>query len=210
MLHELVKTWFVWVEQWGVWGVFILMAMESSVFPVPSEIVMAPAAFWAAQGKMSFVGVILAGTAGSLIGALITYYMAQFLGRPFLSRYGKYVFMPSEKIALAEAWARDRGLPGVFFARLLPVIRHFISIPAGILKMNVVSFSLVTTLGAGLWCSVLAWFGKEVIGDHPELLQSPEDLSHVMKAKLIWFVGAIVVLMGMYIYVNRTPRKSST
>ena len=124
MLHELLKTWFLWVEQWGYFGVFILMAMESSIFPVPSEIVMPPAAFWAAQGRMDFWGVVAAGTLGSLFGSLVTYYAAQFLGRPVVARFGKYFFMSEEKVAMAEAFILRHGLVGIFVARLLPVVRH--------------------------------------------------------------------------------------
>src|SRR3954468_4182764 len=97
MLHELIKVWFGWVEAWGYAGVFLLMALESSIVPVPSEIIMPPAAFWAAQGRMSFVGVILAGTFGSLFGSLVSYFVAQWAGRPLLRRYGKYVLMPEAK-----------------------------------------------------------------------------------------------------------------
>jgi membrane protein DedA with SNARE-associated domain len=90
MLHHLLQTWFQWVELGGYWGVFILMAMESSIIPVPSEIVMPPAAFWAAQGRMDFVGVILAGTAGSYFGSVLSYFASRWLSESLLTRYGKF------------------------------------------------------------------------------------------------------------------------
>lgn len=209
MLHELLKTWFLWVEQWGYVGVFILMAMESSIFPVPSEIVMPPAAFWAAQGKMDFWGVVLAGTLGSLFGSVVTYYAAQWLGRPIVSRYGKYFLLNDQKVAMAEAFIVKHGLVGIFVARLLPVVRHLISIPAGLFRMKIIPFSIVTTIGAGIWCFLLSWFGEKVIGDHPELLQSPEELVHVMKAKLIWFVGAILAFAVLYAFVVQMKKKTA-
>src|SRR3954463_541687 len=101
MIHELVRTWFGWVEQWGYWGVFLLMAMESSIIPVPSEIVMPPAAFWAAQGRMDFWGVVAAGTAGSYFGSAISYWVAQWLGLPLINRYGKFFLMGPDKIRMA-------------------------------------------------------------------------------------------------------------
>src|SRR5438067_8978825 len=119
MLHELLRTWFGWVEAWGYWGVFLLMAMESSIIPVPSEVVMPPAAFWAAQGKMTFAGVILAGTLGSYAGSAVSYWASLWLGLPILKRYGKYVLLPPKKLELAERWIQEYGATGVFTARLL-------------------------------------------------------------------------------------------
>jgi membrane protein DedA with SNARE-associated domain len=214
LLHSLITIWFGWVEAWGYAGVFILMAMESSIFPVPSEIVMPPAAFWAVQGqgKMSFAGVVLAGTAGSYFGSIVTYWASRWLGVPFIAKYGHYVGITPQKLRLAEGWVKSYGATGIFLARFLPVVRHLISIPAGICKMPVATFSLTTTVGAGLWCWVLAWFGAEVIGASPELLQSPEAMIAVIKAKLGWLVAGVGVLTVLYVGVlwqkkraNRAP-----
>lgn len=210
MLHELMKTWFVWVEQWGYWGVFILMAMESSIIPVPSEVVMPPAAFWAAQGKMSFWGVVFAGTAGSWFGSIISYLVAQWVGLPFIKRYGRYFLFSEQKILLAEKWVSQYGVPGIFVARLLPVVRHLISIPAGVFRMPVLKFSIVTTLGAFIWCTILSWFGQEVLGGNPELLNSPAEMVHVMKSKLHLFVGGVVVLAVLYAFVIRFKKSAVT
>ena len=198
MLHELIRTWFGWVEAWGYVGVFLLMAMESSIIPVPSEVVMPPAAFWAAQGKMSLSGVIIAGTLGSYFGSVLNYWVARWVGQPVVERYGKYFLMPPAKLKNAEAWIFRFGSGGIFLARLLPVVRHLISIPAGVLKMPFTAFSVATVAGAGLWCTVLAWFGEEVIGSQPDLLQSPEAMVHAIKDKLHWFVFAVVALGFLY------------
>ncbi len=208
MLHELLKIWFEWVRDWGYFGVFILMAMESSIFPVPSEVVMPPAAFWAAQGQMSFWGVVLAGTAGSWFGSAITYFVARWAGTPLVQRYGKWFLLGPEKVALAEGWIQDFGMAGVFMARLLPVVRHLISIPAGLFRMRFAGFSAVTTTGALLWCTILSWFGEKVVGDRPDLLDSPDALVSVMKEKLIWFVGAVLILGVLYLFVKRGRSKS--
>ncbi|MDX2199890.1 MAG: DedA family protein [Phycisphaerae bacterium] len=201
MLHDLVKFWFHLVQDWGYTGVFFLMAAESSIIPVPSEVVMPPAAFWAAQGKMSFWGVVLAGTLGSWFGSAVSYYVAQWIGLPLLHRYGKYVLLPEAKLKMAERWVSQYGVPGIFIARLLPVVRHLISMPAGVFRMNFLKFSIVTTIGAGIWCWVLAWFGKEVIGAHPELLNSPDEMVHAIKDKLMWFVGFVLVFAVLYAIV---------
>lgn len=212
MLHSFITIWFHWVDQWGYFGVFVLMAMESSILPVPSELVMPPAAFWAAQGRMDFWLVVLAGTLGSYVGSAINYWGAQWLGFPIVHRYGKYFLLPEQKLLLAERWVQKYGVVGIFTARLLPVVRHLISIPAGIFKMPFLSFSITTLLGAGFWCWVLAWFGQKIIGSSPELLNSPEEMVHVIKAKLFWFVAAVLLMVLLYavvvIFKNRGQTQS--
>ena len=198
MLHALITTWFHWLEAWGYLGIFLLMALESSIVPVPSEVVMPPAAYWAAQGKMSLAGVILAGTAGSWAGSAISYWVARWVGLPVLARLGKYLFIGPKQLQMGERWVQSYGVGGIFAARLLPVVRHLISIPAGILKMPFGRFSAVTTLGAGLWCAVLSWFGMKVLGDQPHLLDSPEQMVSVIKAKLFWFVAAVLLFAVLY------------
>ena len=198
-MHELLKVWFHWVDAWGYAGVFILMALESSIIPVPSEVVIPPAAFWAAQGRMSFGWVVLMGTLGSFAGSVANYFFFKWVGLPVAKKYGKFVLISPEKLDTAEAWVRSYGAPGIFLARLLPVIRHLISIPAGVLEMPFRAFSIATIAGAGIWCFVLAWFGQEVLGARPDLLDSPEAMISAMKAKLMFFVGAAVV--GTVLYV---------
>ena len=209
MFHDLLQMWFEMVRDWGYLGVFLLMAAESSILPVPSEVVMPPAAYWAAQpgATMTFWGVVLAGTAGSWFGSAVSYWCALWIGRPLVMRYGKYLLMPPKKIELAEGWAQRNGLKGVFVARLLPVVRHLISIPAGILRMRFLPFSIVTTAGAGIWCFILAWWGQQVLGDRPELLKDADTMVTVMKEKMIWFVGAIVVLAVLFVFATRRKKQ---
>src|SRR5438876_11085186 len=175
-MHHLVQIWFQWVEQWGYVGIILLMAMESSIFPVPSEVVIPPAAFLAAQGHLSFSGVILAGTAGSYLGAGITYWVSRGLGRVVIVRFGWLFFITPEKLERAEVWLRRYEAGGVFFARLLAVIRHLISIPAGIVRMNFTIFSVVTILGSALWCFILAYLGDNAYRIQPDLLSDHDCL----------------------------------
>ncbi len=160
-MHHLLQVWFEWVLNGGYVGIIVLMAMESSIFPVPSEIVIPPAAFLAAQGKLSFTGVVLAGTIGSYLGSAITYWISRLIGRPLIVKYGRFVLIPPKKLERAEHWLARYEAGGVFFARLLPVVRHLISIPAGIVRMNFMTFSLVTIIGSALWCWVLAYLGRK-------------------------------------------------
>lgn len=198
MLHQLIHTWFSWVQDWGYWGVILLMAMESSIFPVPSEVVMPPAAFLAAQGKMSLWGVILAGSFGSWLGSAITYSISRWLGRPFILKFGKYFFIKPEKLERAEVFMQRYEAGGIFFARLLPVVRHLISIPAGIVRMPFGKFSLMTVIGSFLWCSILSWYGKSVFERNPKLMENPEEMIHAIKAESLWIVGGIAFIGALY------------
>lgn len=213
MLHELFATWMRLSLEWGYPGVFFLMAIESTVFPLPSEIVVPPAAYWAQQGHLSFWGVVLASTFGSWFGSAISYLVARSVGRPLILKYGRYVFLPESKWHLAEQWINHFGVVGVFFARLLPVVRHLVSLPAGAARMRFSTFSASTLLGSFLWSWVLAWFGAQVLGTQPRLLEDPEALTHVLKDKLIWFVAAALLLFALYVAVDligqRIKAKSS-
>jgi membrane protein DedA with SNARE-associated domain len=207
MFHSLLRVWFELVRDWGYVGIALMMGIESTVFPLPSEVVVPPAAYWATQGHLSFSGVIVAATLGSWLGSAISYAVARAVGRPLILRYGKYVFVPEKKWLLAEEWIRHYSIAGIFFARLLPVVRHLVSLPAGAARMPFGVFSAMTLCGSALWCSVLAWFGARVLADEPRLLQDPEALVHVLKVKLVWFVAAAVVLFGLYLAVDLMGRR---
>jgi len=184
-----------------------MMAIESTVFPLPSEVVVPPAAYWAAQGRFDFWGVVAAATLGSWAGSALSYWVARVLGRPLLLRYGKYVFVPEKKWLMAEEWIRRYSAAGIFFARLLPVVRHLVSLPAGAARMRFGVFTTMTLLGSFVWCTVLAWFGARVLADQPRLLEDPEALVHVLKDKLIWFVVAALILLASYVAVDLIGRR---
>src|ERR1700731_4135468 len=211
-MHHLIEVWFHWVLTGGYAAVFWLMALESTIIPIPSEVVIPPAAIVAAtqQGSgMSLVGVVIAGTLGSWFGSAIMYWVARWLGRPAILRWGKYVFVPPEKLARAEVFLRRYEAGGIFFARLLPVIRHLISIPAGIVRMGFLKFSVMTIVGSALWCGVLAWFGQTVIT--PEMLRDPEGLATALKAKSHVIAAAVIVLCLLYFLVLRlTAHRNGT
>ncbi len=198
MLHHLLIVWFGWVKSWGYLGVILLMAMESSIFPVPSEVVMPPAAFLAEQGHMNFWGVIAAGTFGSWLGSAITYWISRWVGRLLVVRWGRFFFINEAKLERAERFVHRYEAGGIFFARLLPVVRHLISIPAGIVRMPFGLFSAMTVVGSFLWCSVLAWFGKKMAHDNPNLMDDPEAMVHAIKHDSLWIVGFVVGFCVLY------------
>jgi membrane protein DedA with SNARE-associated domain len=172
-----------------------LMLIESTFIPIPSEMIIPFAAYQAhVSGKLALWGVVLAGALGSWAGATIMYWASRFAGRPLVVRYGAYFLVPEPKLRGAEQWAAKFGRFGVFGARLLPVVRHLIGIPMGIVKMDFVQYSLFTLVGSLLWCGVLAWVGVTA-GNDPKLMQG--DLHRVA----LWLVGGLVVLGSLYYFL---------
>ncbi len=207
MLHSLIVTWFNWVHDWNYLGIVILMAMESSIFPVPSEIVIPPAAFFIAEGKMSFWGVVLAGTVGSYLGAAITYWISRWVGRAVVVSFGKYFFISEKKLEMSERWMHRYEAGGIFFARLLPVIRHLISIPAGIVKMGFGMFSAMTVLGSFLWVLVLAYLGQKAQQMRPDLIKDPMAMIAFIKDQSHGIILGILVMCALYFVVVKLTSK---
>ncbi|MGI9211219.1 MAG: DedA family protein [Methylococcaceae bacterium] len=191
-LHWLIAT----LSDWGYAGIFILMAMESSIFPIPSEIVMPPAGYLVQQGRMDLTLVILSGTFGSLAGAYANYYAAWYLGRPFLLRYGRYVGISGTRYTQVERYFLRHASISTFIGRLLPVVRHLISLPAGLARMNHWAFSVCTLAGAGLWVSVLTGIGF-FIGENQQVLTR-----HAHEAVLAMLVLSGVIV-AVYLWIRR-------
>lgn len=204
LLHQFSDWYLSTLSQGGYALIAGLMALESTLVPIPSEVIIPPAAYLAhTQGQLSFLGVVLAGTAGSWVGASIMYWLARLLGRPLVVRFGPYVGLATAKIELAERWTAHYGWPGVFLSRLLPVIRHLIGIPAGILRMDFRWYALATLAGSLLWCTVLAWLGM-TIGRHPELLSGSLHRFFVLVLAVSAVLGALY-----YVFVRRVAGTSA-
>lgn len=201
-MHDLLKPLIDWylhsLESGGYLLIVLLMFIESTFLPLPSELIIPPAAHLAyTKGDMSLLGIVLAGTLGSWLGATTMYWLSRWAGRPLVLKFGKYFLVPPEKVEKAERWAAAYGNFGIFASRLLPVVRHLIGIPAGIVRMNYWHFSLYTLIGSGLWCTVLCWLGVKAGQD--EALMRGE-----LRAITLWSVG-ILGLLGTiyYFFVHR-------
>lgn len=205
-MQEFFKPLFDWyaqsLESGGYWLVALLMAIESSIVPLPSELVIPPAAIIAQRaGCMTIPGIVMAGALGSWVGATAMYWVSRLAGRPLVMRYGKYIFIPPAKVEQAERWAAQFGSFGIFASRLLPVVRHLIGIPAGIVRMNYVTFSVYTLLGSAVWCAVLCWVGLKA-GQDEALMRG--ELHRIG----LWLVGALAVLGAIYyFFVHRVTRR---
>lgn len=196
MLENIVTYLVDLVSNWGYLGIFLLMALESSFFPFPSEVVMIPAGYLVYTGQMNLYMAFAAGAFGSLAGALFNYYLCYFLGRPFVAKYGKYVGITDEKMAKFESFFNRYGEISTFNCRLIPGIRQYISLPAGLAKMNIFTFSLYTTLGAGIWVAILLAIGY-YIGDQKELIK--EYLGQIT----IYLLIAVALITAIYIYIHK-------
>lgn len=214
-----IETVAAYAPVWGLLIIVVLMAIESSFVPFPSEVVMIPAGFLAARGGLTtghpvadVSTAVLAGVVGSLAGALINYSLADRLGSPFLARYGKYIFLPPAKLERAEEVFRKYGAGATFVCRLLPAIRQLISIPAGLSKMPIGSFTLWTGLGAGIWVIILAAIGFS-IGIHTADL-TYADIVHqgiaTLRQNTLWIVAGCALVFTVYVWVqNRVMRRSA-
>ena len=192
-MHAVVM-WFVGtIGRMGYLGIIILMTLESSLFPVPSELVVPPAGYLAAQGQMNVWLIILCGTLGSLLGALFNYALAYYLGRPWILKYGRYFLLPPDKFAKVERFFIKHGEISTFTGRLVIVVRHLISLPAGLARMSLKRFCVFTVLGSSLWVAVLTWIGY-FVGNNPELMRL-----YYKEVCVALALGMVLILAG-YIF----------
>ena len=202
LLHQFSDWYLSVLGSGGYWLIAGLMALESTVVPIPSEVIIPPAAYLAhTQGEFSLFGIIVAGSLGSWLGATLMYWGARWAGRPLVVKIGPYVGLSLAKLELAEHWSARFGSAGVFFSRLLPVIRHLIGIPAGILRLDFRWYALATLAGATLWTTVLAFLG-ETVGRHPEIIAGS---LHRFFA-LVFGVGVVLWVL-YYFFVQRPAAK---
>jgi membrane protein DedA with SNARE-associated domain len=188
----------------GYPGIIALMALESSILPVPSELVMPPAGYWAAKGQMSFPVALVCGIAGSIIGALANYYGAQLIGRPLIQRYGKYVLLSEKNLLRSEQFFAQHGEISTLIGRLFPVIRHLISVPAGLHRMPLPKFILYTAIGAGAWCAILTGIGY-FLGQHEGVLRNEEIHRYATRAIVILIPVTLVIIAG-YVWRRRRAK----
>lgn len=180
------------INMWGYGGILVTMAIESACIPLPSEIIMPFAGYLVSVGRFSLVGVTFWGAIGNLLGSWVAYGVGYYGGRPFLDKYGKYFLMHKADIEFADKWFMKYGHSAVFFGRLLPVIRTFISLPAGIVKMDFWKFSLFSFAGSLPWSLLLAYFGLK-LGSHWQDLriyfhQADVLIGIILAICIIWFI----------------------
>ena len=188
----------------GYPGIVVLMAIESSILPLPSELVMPPAGYLAAKGEMSFAFAVACGVLGSILGALANYGLALWLGRAFVRKLGRYVLVSERSLDRTERFFAHHGEISTFLARMLPVVRHLISLPAGLARMPLPRFVLFTGLGAAVWCTILTWIGW-FIGRKEDLLLSAldDEARHYAGRAVVILLPILAVLAAAYFVWHR-------
>lgn len=214
---ESVLNWLVeQVHTWGLLGIFVMMFLESTFCPFPSEVAMIPAGFLAFQGRMSFTAAVIAGLLGSLLGALVNYYLARRIGIPVLRRYGRYIFFDENKLERCNTVFRKHGEIATFICRLIPLVRQYISLPAGLAGMNLFRFSLYTSLGAGIWVAILTAFGYWVGSTLEDLEGNPtwqtlhEHWQQHEKLILAVTVGFLAIVTIAYVVYHKRKKAAPT
>ena len=200
MIHEIANTIVSYIGDMGYLGIFLLMFLESTFFPFPSEIIMIPAGYLAYQGEMNIYIIILVGILGSVLGALLNYYLALFFGRKFILKYGKYFFIKEETLDKLESFFAKHGEISTFTGRLIPGIRQLISLPAGLARMNIVKFSFYTAIGAGIWVVVLVTVGY-LVGSNEALI------SEYLKSATLIALVSVVLITIFYMVRNKKRRE---
>lgn len=199
MLGELISWIVQTVSDLGYIGIFVMMLLESSFFPFPSEVAMIPAGYLASKGEMNIYLVVMAGILGSLAGAVFNYWLALKFGRVFVLKFGKYFFFKEETLIKMETYFAQHGEISTFVGRLVPVVRQYISLPAGLSKMDLAKFSFYTSLGAGIWVIILTLLGY-FIGDNELLVK--EYLHSII-------VGVLLVLICIvFIYIRKMKKET--
>ncbi|MDO8663551.1 MAG: DedA family protein [Candidatus Wildermuthbacteria bacterium] len=206
MVYDLLTILSGWVIDFissaGYWGIFVLMLMESALIPIPSEIIMPFSGFLVWSEKLSWWPVILWGTIGNLVGSIIAYFVGRHGGRALVLKYGKYVLVSADDVERAEKWFNKYGSISIFFSRLLPVVRTFISLPAGIARMSLWKFSLYTFLGSLPWSILLTYLGI-ISGENWKNLE-------VYFRKFDWAILILIILtVAWYLYAKFVNHSSS-
>ncbi len=191
-------------EAAGYLSITILMALESMIAPVPSEAVMPPAGFLIAKGTFTFAGVIFFSTLGSMIGSLISYYIGAWGGRPIVEKYGRFLLLDKSMLDKSEKFFTKKGELTIFICRFVPVVRHLISIPAGIAKMNLLKFTIYTLVGAAMWNSFLAYVGYTL----KSRWESVMKYSHIIDKVVVVLLVIVLIYYVYKFYKNFKGSKS--
>ncbi|MBS3105553.1 DedA family protein [Candidatus Woesearchaeota archaeon] len=200
IVEKIVEYITIGISAGGYFGLFMLMALESMIAPVPSEVVMPFAGYLVLQGRFNFWIAVLVSGLGSVFGSLASYYIGDYLGRPFVMKFGKYLLLEEEHLEWTEKWFKKQGEKTIFISRFVPVVRHLISIPAGIAKMSLQKFTIYTFVGATIWNLILLYAGFK-LGEH-------WDKIHEFSKELdIMFVIAVVLFFAYFVWKHHKKHK---
>ena len=190
------------ISSWGYLAIALLMGLENACIPIPSELILGFAGYLVFMGKLTFTGTIIAGMIGGMIGSIITYYIGHFGGRPFIDKYGKYFFMKKSHIDTAQRWFDKYGIKAVFFSRMLPVVRTFISLPAGFAGINMKKFIIFTFAGSLPWTILIIYVGKILGENWIKMLSIGHEFSLL--------ICILIVLCIIFFYIRHLRKKNNS
>ncbi len=194
--EKIVALAIAFITSTGYLGVFILMVLESMVFPIPSEAVMPFAGFFIFDGKMTWAAVIIISTLGSIVGSLISYGIGFYGGKPFVFKFGKYLLLNQHHLEISEKFFSKSGEITILISRFIPIVRHLISIPAGFGKMNIYKFIIFTLIGASIWNTFLTWVGYVLRENWTEVMK----YSHVIDVFVLIIMAIIFIYFGFKLF----------
>ena len=196
-MEQISQAFLSFIDSWGYFAVAILMAMENACIPVPSELILGFAGYLVSAGKMTFTGAIIAGMVGGMAGSIFAYVVGATGGRKFVDKYGKYFFIKKSHVDLAQRWFDKYGVRAVFFSRMLPVVRTFISLPAGFARVNFKQFLFYTFMGSLPWTALILYAG-ELLGDNWEYLL---EVGHKFSEAFI--IVSVLIIAWLYLRHKR-------
>ncbi len=199
LLHQFGDIAINWINSIGYWGILLGMILESACIPLPSEVIMPFGGYLVSTGHLNMIGVILIGTLGNIIGSLIAYAIGHWGGKKFIDRFGKYIFLSKKHLESAEKWFDKRGEITVFASRILPAIRTFISLPAGIARMSLSKFLIYTAIGSVIWTGILTYVGY-ILGDNWKNIQ---NILHPIAYLVVGILLVILVYLIVKIIKNK-------
>jgi membrane protein DedA with SNARE-associated domain len=199
ILHQLGDIAINWINSIGYWGILLGMILESACIPIPSEVIMPFGGYLVSTGHLNMIGVIVIGTLGNIIGSFVAYAVGLWGGKRFIDRFGKYVFLSKKHLESAEKWFDKRGEITVFVSRILPAIRTFISLPAGIARMSLSKFLIYTAIGSVIWSSILTYVGY-VLGNNWDNIQ---NFLHPIAYVVAVIVFLILVFLAIKVLKSR-------
>lgn len=199
-MEEIIKQASEFFMSLGYFGIFIMMFLESSFIPFPSEVALLPAGYLIGTKEMSFLPVLIAGTLGSLGGACLNYFIGRTLGRNLLLKYGKYFFLDEDRLLQMEDLFNRRGELIVFLGRFIPVVRQYISFPPGILEMNIFKFSIFTALGAGIYVAFMVNIGT-VYKDYENIINT-----YILKYRYLVILLALIYVIYKILKMRKNKK----
>ncbi len=200
IVEKIVEYITIGMSSAGYYGLFILMALESMIAPVPSEVIMPFAGYLVLQGRFNFWIAVLVSSLGSIFGSLLSYYIGIYGGRPLVLKFGKYLLLEEEHLEWTEKWFKKQGDKTIFISRFVPVVRHLISIPAGIARMPIHKFIIYTFIGASMWNFILLYAGLKLGSHWNKIYDFSKELD-------IIFVAVVILFLAYFIWKHHKKRR---